>query len=175
MSTFNISINYTNKALRSLSIKMAIIAVIGFAIWYIVDLPVRYAPTELSIPYYIDVLPNWLINIFTGTLFLALVSYILFDVRKNKRGTLIIEEDKIIIKSKNRCDQIKLTELLRISVIVLPFSIQRYRLEFIYPDFSFKRIKLKNKEQFNKVLNSIVKVAPEDFEIIESSFESMEK
>ncbi len=175
MATFNISINYTNKALRSLSIKIGILAVIGFAIWYVVDLPAKYVPRELSIPYYLDFLPRWLLNIFGGTLFLAVIAYLLFDVRKNKKGTLKIENDTMVIESKERCDVLRFTELLRITFVILPFSFRPYRLEFIYPDFSFKRIRLKNKEQFDDIMNNIHEIAPDDFEITGSAFESMQK
>ncbi len=175
LGTYKIKINYTSKALRDLSLKIGLIAALGFLIWYVVDLPARYVPRELSIPYYLDFLPRWLLKFFGLTILLGIVSLILFDIRKNKRGILKIDTDKIIIESKQRCDIIQFEELIRITFIILPDSFQRYRAEFIYPDFTFKRVKFKNKEQFDMVMENIYEVAPDNFEITGSAFESMHK
>ncbi len=170
---YDIRINYTNKAIRSIAVELAIIAFFGFAIWYLIDLPVRYLPRELSIPYYLDILPRWLLNFFSGSLILAFVSYLLFDARKNKKGTLKFDDDMIVLESKERCDIIKFQDLKRMTFVALPFAIHRYRLEFIYPDITFKRIKFKNKKQFHEVMDDIYLIAPKDFEIIGSTFETI--
>lgn len=175
MNTYSVSINYTNKALRSLAIKIGMVAIVGFIIWYIVDLPAKYLPRELSIPYYLDFLPRWLLYVFGASIGLAVLSYILSDIRKNKKGIIKIDTNSIIIESGKRCDMIHISDLKRITFIVLPFGSQPYRVEFIYPDFSFKRIKLKNKDQFDKILDNIHEIKPDDFEVSVSAFESLQK
>ncbi len=175
MASFDIHINFTNKQLRSISIKIAIVAAIGFAIWYVVDYPFKYLPSELRIPYYLDILPNWLLKIFGISITLGLISYLLFDVRSNLKGSLKVQAESVILESKSRCDTIHFNELLRITAIKKNLTRYPYRLEFIYPDFKFRRIAMSNEDNFFDLISELSKCTPEDFEINVSEFESSYK
>lgn len=174
MASFDIHINYSNKLLKSLSIKLAIFAFIGFILWSIINYPLRFVPNEFSIPYYFDILPSWLLKVFETTILFGIISYTLYDVRKNLKGVLTVELKSIVIKSKKRREIINFSELLRITAIQKPMTKYPYRLEFIYPDFKFTRIAMKDENKFFQLVGELSKSAPEGFEINDSEFESLD-
>jgi hypothetical protein len=170
-SQYKVKINWTSKTGRKLSMKFFFAAFVIFCIWYVVDFPVRYLPRELSIPYYLDFLPRWLLNTFGIGIGLAIISFVLFDIRLNTSGQLKLYKDRVIIESMKRSDVIRYNELKRITFVVNLFSINPYRIEFIYPDFKVKRVKV-NKDKFYRIMDELNEITPEGFEIDVNSFET---
>jgi|GEM_PF-4512000 len=175
MADYKVQINYTNKKARKLSLILGLIAFVGFYLWYLIDIPVRNAPGEISIMYYMEFLPRWVLHFFGLTTIIGVIAYLLFDIRMNLRGLLKLDLNSIVIESKREVRIIDFNELKRITVIALPFSLSRYRIEFIYHDLSFVRLKLRNKKDFDCILDNLYDIAPEEFEIHGSAFESIHK
>ena len=171
---YKVKINWTNKSLRKISNYIILIALAIFCIWYLVDLPVKRAPAEISFLYYLEFLPSWLLDIFGAGIGLGIVAFILNDIRRNTKGTLKIFKNHVIIESKKRCDIVRFDELKRITFIDKHFSISPYRVEFIYPDFSVKRLKI-SKTQYRDIQNKLIEVTPVDFEIDHNIFETTQK
>jgi len=169
-----VSINWTSKLGRKVSMYLFFVVFVIFGIWYIVDIPARYVPSELSIPYYLDFLPRWLLKLFGIGIILGLLSFFFFDIRRNKRGILKIYKNFAALESKGKRDVIRFEKLKRITFITKLIALRPYRIEFIYPDFSVKRIRI-NKTKFYQIMEQLQEVTPKDFEIDFNSFESNSK
>ncbi|WP_350104460.1 hypothetical protein [Fulvivirga sp.] len=138
------------------------------------DIPARYMPFEFSIPYYLDFLPRWLFKLFGIGMLLGLLSFFFFDIRRNKRGILKIYKNFAAIESEGKREVIRFEKLKRITFITKFIAFRPYRVEFIYPNLSIKRIRI-NKTKFYQIMEQLQEVAPKDFEIDVNSFESNSK
>jgi len=174
MEAYKVTINWTSKVFRKASFYLGIIAIIGLYIWYVFDYPTRGLPSEFRIYYYFEFLPRWLTNFFIVSFLISLISFFFFDIRRNTRGILKINNDYVVLESRIRSDLIKFVELKRITFVALPIAFRPYRIEFIYPDFSFKRI-VTNKKRFYQLMDKLHEVVPDEFEIEVNSFESIQK
>ncbi len=152
---------------------LSIVAFIGFALWYIVDLPVKNLP-ELRIPYYIN-LPHWLNNIFVFTAALGLVAFIISRIRKNTSALLQIEAVSVTITSQPRVIKINFKQLERIAFIEKSLAFSPYRIEFIYKNSHFVRIKISSEEELEQIISALLKVLPSEVEVSYTKFESSEK
>jgi len=170
--TYRIQVNSTNLLLRKIALCIGLLAFVGFAIWWLVTLPVNDTDANITIAYYIN-LPRWLWDIFEGTIILTIVSFLLYDVRKNSNGYLQIEKDSILIKLKKTHLPIKLSELKRISFVVKTLTLSPYRIEFIYPNRKLIRIKMLSGADFDELFKIISNLSPKELEIDINSIEEI--
>ena len=170
---FNVKLNWTNKQFRTLSKYLFIIALVGFAFSYIINLPVQKAPSEIAFLYYFEILPRWILYIFTGTLIAFLLSLLTFDIRRNTSGVLRFYTDSISISTRKKSELIIFDQLKKITFIVHPMRIRPYRVEFIYQNDKFKRIIIKNESEFLQIIKNIAELKPENLEIDFGPFESI--
>ena len=174
METYRININWTNKCTLRLANFVFKIATVGFVILFIIDIPVQFVPWKLSLPYYLDFLPKGIFRIVELTMASFIVGFLLGVIRQSSSGLLKISEKLVVIESEKRCDIVNFDEIKRISLLKKPWLSFSYRIEFIYPNYKFKRVTLEKKEDYESILISLRKMAPENFEFYEAEHHSID-
>jgi len=171
---YEVQYNFPRKLLRRISSFLIVIAFLGFGIWYVVDFPTRYVPIDLSIPYYLDFLPRWLLDIFMGSIMLAALGVILWSYRSNESAVLHIMPNGVVIERKAKSSRIEFKYLEKIHFVeITPFfsTNRRYRVEFIYPGSRVKRVRMLSKGDFFRIIKDIHAVIPEDLAVDVVAFE----
>lgn len=170
---YNVYINTAHPFFRSVSMWLGVVVFIGFTLWYIVNLPVKDLPL-IRIPYYLN-LPDWLNNFFAFTVVIGAIGVFLFTLRKNTPAKLAIETESVTIESKIRLITIKFKQLERIAFIERSLTLSPYRIEFIYRNSHFVRVKISSEHEFEEIVASILKVIPTELEVGYTKIESSEK
>lgn len=176
---YDVRFNFTRKSFRRVSFYLFAVSMVGFAIWYVIDLPVRYAPGEISILYYFGILPKWLLDVFAVSIFLAIAAFAILDIRGNVDAVLHVLHDAVLIERMNKMERIAFKDLKRISLVakmkpLLPFTKNLpYRVEFASHGNRLRRVVLFNKADFYRLLENLHAVIPEELEINATSFESI--
>lgn len=176
-SIYEVQFNFPRKFLRRIASYFLVIAILGFGIWYLVDLPTRYVPAELSIPYYFDFLPKWLLDFFTGSIVLAVWGVILWNYHSNENAVLHVMPNGVVIERKNRSARMEFKDLEKIHLVEIKSvfsSSKRYSVEFIYPGNHVKRVRMLSKSDFFRIIKDIHAVTPESLEIDVVAYEYMD-
>jgi hypothetical protein len=172
---YKVKLNWTNRQFRKLSTSIFIIALIGYCFSYLIHYPIKQAPSEVIILYYIDLLPKWIFYISGGAIIAFIISFLTYDIRNNTNGILRFDNDSVSITTKKVYELILFNQLKRIIFIVKPFSFHPYRIEFKYYNDKVKRVIIKSEYQFHQIIQKITELKPEELEIDFGPFESVEK
>lgn len=170
--TYQVKINKTNRISREIAGFLFFIWAVGFAIWYVVDLPVKYQ-YEISIAYYSN-LPTWINHIFSWTIITGLVSLVLFTLRSNSNGILSLRPDHVEIKTKRELHVIKFSMLQRIAIVEKTFSFRPHRLEFIFPNKKCIRVVFSSEQAIEEVIMRLHQISPDKLDKEVMQFESHE-
>lgn len=171
--SYKVHINAAHPFFRSVSLWLCVVAFIGFALWYIVDLPVQDLPL-MRIPYYLN-LPDWLNKFFVFSVVIGAIGVFLFTLRKNTPAKLTIGIESVTIESKQRIITIKFKQLERIAFIERSLTLSPYRIEFIHKNSHFVRIKISSEHEFEEIVAALLKVIPTKLEVSYTKFESSER
>ena len=170
--TYKVQINSTIGFFTEVALALSSIAFLGFCLWYLTDLPVRYN-LDLSTAYYVN-LPKWLLKIFAATMIMTVVAALLFSIRRNSDATLKIENDFVILEGKKKVFKVKLSELKKVVFVVKPATMNPYRIEFVYRNLKLVRVKLLSETDFDEIIKAIYEIAPKGLLIDTSPFETIE-
>ncbi|GAA4313583.1 hypothetical protein [Nibribacter koreensis] len=161
---YQVHINTVPKRIKKISDYLLGSVIVLFVLFYFIE-PFVILKT-------FDISPNF--SWYTvGFLFaLAVLSFALRGIKRNKSATLTIQSDAITLESQHDTLRICYRDLNRISFVIQMFAIKPHRVEFIFHDFQLTRIRLKSSDDFYDIMDSLYDHAPSTLEIDINPMES---
>ncbi|HWB64335.1 MAG TPA: hypothetical protein VG603_12545 [Chitinophagales bacterium] len=103
------------------------------------------------------------------------MSILLLSIRKNEKGTLTLLSDRVIMETLHKKYEVTFSQLRRVNFIRKALlSYKPYRIEFIYLDLKFLRLRLNSQTDFYSIFEQMKELLPENVELAIYSIETME-